>query len=104
MRALRPRSPKATTAARIQGTVEREKTPAILPARRLGDETIDQIFGHAPAIDGGRSDVVDRRDLGREREPDGLAPAGGLRQRGFGTREPDDGRGDAANGDGETVP
>src|SRR4249920_1293669 len=55
MRALRPRSPRQTTAALIPGK--------ILPATAVGPKPRQQVRRDATAMLRGRSDVVDRRDL-----------------------------------------
>src|ERR1051326_5595019 len=87
MRALRPRSPSATTAALIEGNVEGEaKRLLFYPAGRLGHEPVEQIFRDAMTIGGRRADVVDRRDLVGERTVRlGLRTAGG--QHGFRARQ-----------------
>src|SRR5207253_4644094 len=97
MRALRPRSPSATTAALIQECVARG-CPTILPAMGVVPKAREQIRRDALAILGRRTRVVDRRNLVHQH----LLSLGDRRaaaECGLGLRKTHDGRGDAAQGD-----
>src|SRR5690349_12630522 len=100
MRALLPRSPRTTTAARMQEIVG--GGPSILPGGHLAAEAANQVRRHAAPVLRGRTDIVDRRDLRRERTLDLISPAAGGDCR-FGLPQAKHGRPDAAGGEMNTA-
>src|SRR5437867_5357420 len=102
MRAQRPRSPSATTVALIR---ERSRGGGnyCMRSDRIkrsasADHVRQQVRRDAPAIDGGRSKVVDGRDLVDERLLS-LDERGAARERSFGAWRPHHCRRDAAERD-----
>src|SRR6185436_1286804 len=101
MRALRPRSPSATTTALIEeGSVTGRSS--FYPRRGAAPKQRQQIGRDAPAILGRGADVVDRRNLGEER-PLRVLDRRARGERRLGPGRPDHGRRNAAEGDSRPI-